>query len=139
MEENSYYVQDVYNKQGELLGIYLSREVWELVGDRIKPILEEAINNQKVLKQDRTIKEPWEDWNLLKQHWDFKYELTSYVYCENCSNCTQDWEKDDPRKFKLTAANLGGLVTFECMNCSSKIIKRHFKDYIKVETVQRDK
>jgi len=99
----------------------------------LKPILEQALQDLQGPKKGKDVKEPLEDWELLKKHWDFKYELTSYVYCENCGNTSYDWESDDPRKFKLSAANLGGLVAFRCLSCGAKVIKRHFKDYIKVE------
>lgn len=134
MTDKDINVQDVYDKQGNLLGIFLSREVWEMVGERIRPILEEVMQDNTASRQERDIPEPMDDWKMLKKSWDFKYDLTNYVYCENCGNETNDWEQDDPRRFKLSAANLGGLVAFTCTNCRAKIIKQHFKDHIKVDT-----
>jgi len=39
-------------------------------------------------------------------------------------------EKD--REFILRAANMGGLLSFQCAACSSRITKRHFKDKVTV-------
>ena len=55
------------------------------------------------------------------------------VSCENCGSSTEDWTKDDPRLFRLTSANLAGLVSFKCMNCQAKVLKKHFKDEIITE------
>jgi DNA-directed RNA polymerase subunit RPC12/RpoP len=74
-----------------------------------------------------------DDWELLKKYWDFQYAVDTDVFCENCGNTTENWEQDHPRKFYLKAASLGGLVTFQCAQCSARILKKHFKDSIKVE------
>ena len=34
--------------------------------------------------------------------------------CETCGASTEDWQADEPRKFTLAAANMGGLLAFEC-------------------------
>ncbi|MFW6177785.1 MAG: hypothetical protein ACOC43_05400, partial [Desulfohalobiaceae bacterium] len=81
----------------------------------------------------QSLQEPLQDWELLLQHWDFKYPVSKEVSCEICGNQTQDWQKDSPRKFLLKAASLGGLVSFECLNCQARIIKKHFKDYVQVQ------
>lgn len=133
MSANKIDVQDVYNRQGQLLGVFLSREIWDLVGDKLTSVINQAMQELDSGKKEPEIKEPIDEWNLLKQHWDFKYELSREVYCENCGNHTYNWEDDQPRKFKLKAANLGGLVTFQCLECQAKIVKKHFKDHIKVE------
>jgi hypothetical protein len=33
----------------------------------------------------------------------------------------------------LNAANMGGLVSFRCLSCQARVIKRHFYDKIKVD------
>ena len=53
--------------------------------------------------------------------------------CEHCGNKTENWSEDEPRLFRLTSANLAGLVAFKCMNCRAKVVKKHFKDQITTE------
>jgi hypothetical protein len=71
-----------------------------------------------------------DDWNRLMDFWDFAYEVDMDVTCELCGNSTQDWLADDPRKFRLKAANIGGLTCFECLSCKARVTKQHFKDKI---------
>ena len=80
-------------------------------------------------------KEPIEDWELFKKCWDFKYPYDFSVKCEICGNETQNWEQDEEKKFLLTAASVSGLVSFKCLKCGSKIVKKHFKDKIVSETI----
>ena len=77
--------------------------------------------------------EPIPDWETLKEYWDFSYPVDLDVACEHCGNSTEDWTGDEPRLFRLTSANLAGLVAFKCMKCKAKITKRHFKDKILTE------
>ena len=127
-------VQDLYDARGVFLGLWISPELWNLVSAKVTPILEEAIRNQEQAAKDCRSQEPLADWELLVQHWDFKYPVDKDVYCQTCNNKTDDWQKDEPRKFVLKAANLGGLVSFQCQQCQARISKKHFKDKIQVET-----
>jgi len=117
--------EEIYNKSGEPLGALLGPEAWLLVRDIILTRFAPAAPTEKP--------EPISDWNELKQFWDFKYPIDYDCTCPLCGNATENWELDEPRKFRLTAANLGGLVTFRCMSCKAKILKRHFKDVVKVD------
>lgn len=116
----------LYTKEKELLGVYISPELWALAEDRILGTV------SPFFKKDEPL-EPIKDWEQLKSCWGFQYPVDLDVTCENCGNETSEWEKDEPRRFRLRAANLGGLVTFQCMECKAKILKRHFKKEIQVE------
>jgi tRNA(Ile2) C34 agmatinyltransferase TiaS len=56
------------------------------------------------------------------------------VTCGQCGQHTDDWLADEPRLFRLRTATLGGMVSFKCRQCKARIIKRHFKDKVDVET-----
>jgi len=131
---NSDYFQDIYDSQGNFLGVFVSQKLWSYSEQEIIPIFEQAIHDLESGKGPKKIEvEPIEDWNFLLKHWDFKYPVDMDVYCSLCGNQTNDWLNDEPRKFKLMAASLGGLVRFRCMNCQAKILKKHFKDHISIE------
>ncbi|ACV67305.1 hypothetical protein [Desulfohalobium retbaense] len=134
MSESFEPVQPLYDGNGRLLGIFISAPIWDQVDVQVKPILEKALGNQGVGSDPKPLKEPMEDWQNLLHFWDFKYPVDTSVHCEHCGNSTENWETDDPRKFILKAANLGGLAAFECCQCQARITKRHFKDHIAVET-----
>jgi hypothetical protein len=119
--------QEIFDAEGNRLGAILGPDAWLLVRDQI------LARYQANLPVAAEMPEPLQDWNDLVQYWDFKYPVDLDVHCSICGNETADWQRDEPRKFHLTAANLGGLVTFKCLGCSSKIMKRHFKDSIKIE------
>jgi hypothetical protein len=125
------FVKFLYNRSGELEGVFLTPEIWQRIKHQAQPIINNAL--ERMLPPE--FKEPMEDWNLLLNHWDFKYPVDKDVHCDQCGNHTEDWQKDEPRKFRLRAANLGGLVTYECLQCKSKISKKHFKKHIDTKTV----
>ena len=118
---------EFFDASGAPLGAMLGPEAWALVRDAVRsrfapePVLAEIVP------------EPLDDWHALVQFWDFNYPVDLDVACPVCGSQTSDWAADQPRKFLLTAANLGGLVSFRCLGCQAKIIKRHFRDSIKVE------
>ncbi len=122
----------LYSQSGDFLGVFIAASTW----DQVRKVLEPVMCNNKGQNAEKP--EPLCDWNALKEYWDFKYPVNTEVSCQTCSCCTEDWEADAPRKFKLKAANIGGLVRFECMHCHSIIIKRHFKDRIQVQCVASD-
>lgn len=119
--------QELFDAKGQPLGALLGPEAWALVREAVLARYGKAEPAAEVV-------EPIQDWRDLVQCWDFKYPVDHDVNCELCGNATSAWELDEPRRFVLTAANLGGLVAFRCLGCGAKIIKRHFKDSIKVET-----
>nr|WP_279343236.1 hypothetical protein [Fundidesulfovibrio terrae] len=115
-----------------MLGVFLSPELWAKAQAEISPAIDKALEEL----DPSTVKippEPMKDWELLAQYWDFQYELPVDVSCEHCGSSTQDWQKDEPRKFRLRTATLGGLANFECQKCRSRIIKKHFKNKVDVE------
>jgi len=127
MNSNASDVQKIFNEQGQPLGAILGPKAWAMVRDEILKTFGGQPGPRALPA------EPLEDWRILVQSWDFKYPVDLDVACPVCGNTTENWELDEPRKFWLTAANFGGLVTFHCLGCQAKIMKRHFKDVIKVE------
>ena len=124
----SEHVNELYDKEGNLIGCLLSAEAWNYVKKDIQ-----ASRGIEVEPSVVEIKEPISDWETLKEYWDYPYPVDTDVHCEHCDTSTEDWAADEPRKFHLTAANLAGLVAFSCVNCKSKIVKKHFKDEIRTE------
>jgi len=124
--------QLLYDQDRRMLGVYLHASLWEKVQARIVPILNQALEELDPAPPTAPV-EPMADWDMLAQYWDFGYALTPDVACSNCGNSTDNWQEDSPRKFYLKAANLGGLVNFECQNCKARVIKRHFKKNVDVE------
>ena len=97
----------LYDDKGNFLGVFVSEELWTRTKDKIAPIFHAAIPQKQSER-----KEPMADWEALKNYWDFKYPINYEVKCDLCGSETQDWTQDDPRKFKLLACNIGGLVRF---------------------------
>ncbi len=120
-------ITTLFNERGELYGVFIPAPLW----GRIRSGVEAMLPETKKLQPE--IPEPLEDWENLKGYWDFKYPINFSVACPQCGECTENWEEDDPRRFRLLAANLGGLVRFECLRCRSRITKRHFKNEIQTE------
>ncbi len=133
-------IQGFYDETGNLVGVFLSARLWQEIGSKINPILEEALLQLKGEKslQEKTFEveevlEPMEDWEKFLAFWDFRYPVEKKVLCKHCGQETEDWTVDSPRKFILKAANLGGLVAFQCQQCKARVLKRHFKDHITYE------
>lgn len=122
------HINELFDKDGNLIGALLSAEAWSAVRNEVNTAL--GIETQSTVQE---MPEPLNDWETLKDYWDFPYPVDYDVHCDNCDNATEDWSKDDPRLFRLTSANLAGLVSFKCMACQAKIVKKHFKDEIKTE------
>lgn len=127
METLSNHLTTLYNGNGELQSVQISPELWNKVEQEVMPILRRAYPEKK----ERA--EPIQDWCMLQDYWDFQYPVNTTVNCDICGCETEDWEHDAPRKFKLLACNIGGLVRFECQQCRARVIKRHFKNHIAVE------
>lgn len=119
------HINELFDKDGNLIGALLSAEAWTAVRDQVNSAL-----GIKVVPVEPVIAEPLSDWETLKEYWDFDYPVDMDVTCENCGNETQDWSADKPRLFLLSSANLAGLVAFKCVKCQAKVTKRHFKDEI---------
>ncbi len=118
--------QEIFDAQGNPLGAILGLEAWALVR---QTVLERFASASAELEEP----EPLTDWRSLVKSWDFNYPVDLDVACSLCGNATADWEHDEPRAFRLTAANMGGLVTFRCLSCQARILKRHFDDTVTVE------
>ena len=116
----------LFDAKGNMHGVLLSPDAWEIVKDTINSCCQDDPKSTEC-------PEPIEDWKTLLAYWDFNYPCETSVHCDHCDNQTDNWETDEPRKFRLMAANFGGLVRFQCLQCDAIIIKRHFKDQIKVE------
>lgn len=128
-------IQYLYNSENEFQGVMISAALWEQIGEsvqievkRLLPPAEPADSAEAALAQ-----EPLQDWERFMQFWDFRYPPESSVVCRSCGEQTEDWTKDDPRKFILKAANIGGLVAFHCCGCGARVLKRHFKDNVSFE------
>ncbi len=120
--------QEIFDAQGQPLGAILGPEAWASVREVVLQHFSAPVAPPEKL-------EPLEDWRTLVQGWDFRYPVDLDVTCPLCGNQSDDWEHDSPRKFMLNAANMGGLVSFLCLSCQARIIKRHFYDTIKVEVL----
>ncbi|SDB16959.1 hypothetical protein SAMN05660653_00796 [Desulfonatronum thiosulfatophilum] len=124
MSENS--IIHAFDASGKRLGVFIPSSLWDQLDNPIKNALANPVIKPK------QVKEPIADWETLVACWDFPYPVDKDVNCQHCGITTEDWQHDTPRKFHLKAANLGGLVSFECCACHARIRKNHFKDVIEV-------
>lgn len=122
------HINELFDKDGNLIGALLTAEAWTAVRDQVLATL--GVCEAPVVQEKP---EPMADWEMLTQYWDFPYPVDMDVACEHCGSKTENWSEDDPRLFRLTSANLAGLVAFKCMNCQAKVVKKHFKDEILTE------
>jgi hypothetical protein len=122
------HINELFDKDGNLIGALLSAEAWTAARATVMSVLGLEEKPAAAVRP-----EPVKDWVTLQEYWDFPYPVDTDVHCENCGNATDDWQADEPRKFRLTAANLAGLVSFLCTGCQAKVVKKHFKDTIKTE------
>lgn len=136
MTDHNDGVQVLYSLAGDAVGVYIAQALWSEVEQEVQPLLRAA--RSRMLGEQEPV-EPLQDWQLLVANWDFKYPVDTKVVCGECGLSTQDWQADEPRKFRLKAANLGGLVVFACQGCGARVSKRHFKDGIKMETTPQKK
>ena len=123
--ENPYLA--LYDADGALKGVLVSPEMWAALEPHALKILGET-------EPEPELPEPLADLETLLSFWDFKYPFSPEAQCETCGASTADWRADEPRKFRLATATLGGLVTLTCKACKTRIIRRHFKDRVVVET-----
>lgn len=123
------HINELYDKDGNIIGALLSAEAW----NHVKKDVLKLCGLEETAPVVETIKEPTSDLEMLHEYWDFNYPVDTDVHCELCGNTTEDWAADDPRRFHLTSANLAGLVSFKCVKCQAKVTKKHFKDEIVTE------
>lgn len=119
----------LYDAAQQLKGVLVSPEFWERIKDQVYALLPGAVP-----AEEPEPPEPTADWETLAAYWDFGYPLGRDVTCGQCGQHTDDWLADAPRLFRLRTATLGGMVSFQCRQCKARIIKRHFKDKVDVET-----
>lgn len=117
-------IKYVVDAQGQPQGVFLEEEMWQHVCKHVLAVFDKLYPSEKALV------EPMSDYDLLVKYWDLRYELPTDVSCESCGVSTADWQADDPRKFILRAANMGGLLSFQCVSCNARVTKRHFKDKV---------
>lgn len=125
----SEHINELYDKNGNLIGALLTAEAWNHVKKDVMSSL--GVKEKQPVPAEKP--EPTKDWITLTEYWDYPYPVDYDVKCEHCGNETPDWRNDEPRRFWLSSANLAGLVAFRCMNCQSKVVKKHFKDEIITE------
>ncbi|MDR2056048.1 MAG: hypothetical protein LBQ10_09315 [Desulfovibrio sp.] len=77
--------------------------------------------------------EPLEAFAEFLRYWDFRYSYSPAVCCPQCGMAVKDWRSGDDRPFRLTNANLGGLLVFRCRNCNTTIRQKHFRDHVAFE------
>ena len=119
------------DESGEVFAVQLSMDVWHKVEAHVtKALKADSASDGPPLKP-----EPIADWNTLTDYWDFKYPVNQQVQCDTCGETTENWLEDEPRKFWLTACNLGGLMAYRCLKCKAKVTKRFFKDKFTFESV----
>ena len=133
MGEENHLIQDCYDREGRFLGVWIDAVLWNRAEKELYPVLRRALEQGDESPREEA-GEPLRDWELLKKHWDFAYPVDMDVACGECGNATLNWSQDSPRKFRLKAASLGGLVAYQCMSCRARVVKKHFKDHIQVQT-----
>lgn len=128
-------IQGLYDHKGILIGVFISSKLWHAIEEEVSPIIDKHLGSSEENETVQVMEEPIEDWENFLKFWDFRYPVEKNVVCDNCGAETSDWTADTPKKFLLKAANIAGLVSFQCLQCKSRIIKRHFKDHIKYEII----
>jgi hypothetical protein len=116
--------------KGNVFAVQLSIETWKAIEAQVMPLLAQAGAAAEAEKplEETLPPEPMADWNMLTDYWGFAYPVDYSVHCDECGSHTEDWTKDEPRKFWLKAANLGGLVSYLCLECQARVTKKFFKD-----------
>ena len=135
MPPTSPHLLELFDAAGAPRGLLLSPELWAKVRDDVLPRLTKALYvlDPACRPEPEERPEPMAEWETLLQYWDFTYPPAYDVSCAHCGSSTPDWRADEPRKFRLRNANLGGLVTFQCQTCKSLVLKKHFKKHLTVE------
>ena len=131
-------IQGLYDHKGNLMGVFISSGLWQAIENEVSPIIDRYLGvseGQNRAESAEVIEEPLADWENFLNFWDFRYPVEKSVICRHCGCETSDWTTDSPKKFLLKAANISGLVTFQCLQCKARVIKRHFKDHIKYDVI----
>ncbi len=123
-------ITPLYNENGSLQGVYISANKWFEKEAELEALLFSKESAHSETKKSVLRAEPTKDWELFLSYWDFNYPVEKVVKCENCGAHTENWTEDEPKKFRLKAANIGGMVSFLCVKCKYRVTKKHFKDHI---------
>lgn len=122
-------IRYVVDAQGQPQGVLLEEEMWQHVCKHVLALLD------KLYPSEQPLVEPMSDYDLLVKYWDLRYDLPTDVSCEICGSSSANWQADEPRTFILRAANMGGLLSFQCVFCKARVTKRHFKDKVTVTCI----
>ncbi len=114
-------IQKLFDTEGNFIGVFLPAPIWAQIAE----IVEQACQ-----QEEAPCPEPLSDWEQLCAYWDFSYPVEASVTCNLCGSSSPDWREDDPRKFLLLTASLGGLASWRCQSCAARVTKYHFKDKI---------
>jgi|GEM_PF-4956322 len=90
MSQQSEPVLFLYDSEQRLQGVLVSPEFWELIKDRVCPLLPAAAPAAVP-----ELPEPLADWETLGAYWDFTYPLSSEVSCGQCGQHSADWQADE--------------------------------------------
>lgn len=131
----SSHFMELFDAAGKSRGLHMSPELWAKVKDAVMPTIEKALFalDPACRPESEERPEPIGNWEQLLAYWDFTYPPSYDVHCDHCGQRTEDWSRDEPRKFRLCNANLGGQVTFQCQSCKALVLKKHFKKHVVVE------
>ena len=103
-------------------------ELWRKIELLARPVLDSLM---KPSSEEPV--EPLPAFEEFLHYWDFRYPYSPAVNCPHCGAATQNWRDDPAHPFRLTNANLGGLLVFHCRACGATIRQKHFRDHMAVE------
>ena len=119
----------LYDKNGNLLTVMMSAELWAKGGDRLARYIDTLLDTpsaQAGMPKDMALAQ----WEEFKSYWDFQYPYEASVVCKGCGASTADWLSDPQNSFTLKSAQVGGLAVFACSACGGTVRKKHFKDHV---------
>ena len=118
----------LYDKDGNLLTVMLSAELWKKGGTRLADYIASLLDEppaQAGMPKEAALAQ----WEEFKRYWDFKYPYEASVACKGCGSRVEDWVNDPGDLFVLKSAQVGGLAVFTCSSCGGTVRKKHFKDH----------
>ncbi|MDR1660651.1 MAG: hypothetical protein LBR94_10035 [Desulfovibrio sp.] len=116
--------------EGRCVAVQIPYALWERIKEHAVPDCVAASENSV---PDPHPAEPLDAFAEFLQYWDFRYPYKPAVRCPQCGVTVEDWRVGDERPFRLTNANLGGLLVFRCHNCNTTIRQKHFRDHVAFE------
>lgn len=125
MKEQVHYLTD---ERGNIVAVQIPLTMWE----RLTPLLHSGGSGEETA--DVPAPEPLEAFAEFLRYWDFRYPYDPAVRCPQCGQHVADWRSDPGHSFRLSNANLGGLLVFHCQNCGATIRQKHFRDHVALES-----